>query len=374
MNERFRKALVAGLAVSLAWSLRGQFGHLKGAMIPGAILAFVLAGLSGKRGWHHSLGRALTLGALGFSLGGHMSYGKLFEAVSQAGSLGEVLKEFFLIFSTGVLWGGLGGTFLGFAFCEKKLGKSDFFLGLSLFLLWFVPLGILNLETLDRPLYALGLALIVFYNAAVKKSVNVRILTFHGMFGFGSAFFLSALLLHGGAQGLIPGPFRWWAYRDQILGFTGGFWIAYAAYGLAEPEEDDASVFGRLGLGIFISLIPFLCLLNVILFWHKKNLLPGFAAWLATAWSACLFLSLVALLRKAPAEAFRMPGLRRLALGAWFYAIPGISLLAIFKELAVFGPSAWQGAYTVFIFQNVILAPVAVRYFFRSLDSRDTCR
>jgi hypothetical protein len=45
--NRVGRSLFVALAVGLAWGIRGDFGHLVGAMYPGAILGLGLAYVSG---------------------------------------------------------------------------------------------------------------------------------------------------------------------------------------------------------------------------------------------------------------------------------------------------------------------------------------
>ena len=47
--DRIGRSLFVALAVGLAWGIRGDFGHLVGAMYPGAVLAMALAYVSGQR-------------------------------------------------------------------------------------------------------------------------------------------------------------------------------------------------------------------------------------------------------------------------------------------------------------------------------------
>ena len=49
LADRIGRSLFVALAVGLAWGIRGDFGHLVGAMYPGAVLAMALAYVSGQR-------------------------------------------------------------------------------------------------------------------------------------------------------------------------------------------------------------------------------------------------------------------------------------------------------------------------------------
>ena len=47
--DRLGRSLFVALAVGLGWGIRGDFGHIIGAMYPGAALGLALAYVSGQR-------------------------------------------------------------------------------------------------------------------------------------------------------------------------------------------------------------------------------------------------------------------------------------------------------------------------------------
>ena len=49
LADRTMRSLFVALAVGLGWGIRGDFGHLVGAMYPGAALGLGLAYVSGQR-------------------------------------------------------------------------------------------------------------------------------------------------------------------------------------------------------------------------------------------------------------------------------------------------------------------------------------
>lgn len=68
---------VCGLAMAVAWGIRGQYGHERGVMIPGVLgaLAVVLVTPDArKRSRMPALGIA---GGLGMAIGGVLSYGSI---------------------------------------------------------------------------------------------------------------------------------------------------------------------------------------------------------------------------------------------------------------------------------------------------------
>ena len=68
------QTLVVALALSIGWGIRGNFGHEIGAMLPGALVAMAAALLSGRADWQRRVAFFGAAGAIGWSLGGSMSY------------------------------------------------------------------------------------------------------------------------------------------------------------------------------------------------------------------------------------------------------------------------------------------------------------
>ena len=99
--------LLAGLAMSLGWGIRGDYGHEAGAMLPGALVALACALGAGRADW---LGRASVLamlGALGWAFGGQMSYGIVIGYTGDA-AFANVLYGLASLFLIGALWGAIG--------------------------------------------------------------------------------------------------------------------------------------------------------------------------------------------------------------------------------------------------------------------------
>ncbi|MCC6389759.1 MAG: hypothetical protein IT167_04075, partial [Bryobacterales bacterium] len=67
--------LLCGLAHSIGWGIRGNWGHEYGAMIPGALSAIAACLVSGREDWRRRVVHFAFFGAMGWSFGGSMSYG-----------------------------------------------------------------------------------------------------------------------------------------------------------------------------------------------------------------------------------------------------------------------------------------------------------
>lgn len=341
--------------MSLAWSLRGQFGHLKGGAIPGVVAA--LMPLMLIRGpWLSSTGLALVLSAIGFSLGGHMSYGRLVEFVHQT-DLPDCLPQLWKLFLIGGLWGGLGATFLGFGFSEKPFTRRDFLLILAVLIFWFLTLGIFNLETKDVLILYSGFATLQFYNWRCKKSKNVLDYGFGCFLGFGASFSAAVLLLNFGERGWLPGVWKWWGLRDQIIGFLGGL-VLWTITDRCDRHrswpalEHDTVSLHQLGI-IFISIvIPVVNTFNVGMHWfsHRpfSQLEIGWIILTSFLFAGLLFIFL------NRSNLFSIH-LERTLVWITIFFMWYMSLIAIAKEMVPQGVTRYETAYLLFICDSAIL-------------------
>src|SRR5882757_905943 len=77
LGDRLGRSLFVALAVGLGWGIRGDFGHLIGAMYPGAALALGMAFVSGQRSLFLWMPILAAVSGLAIGSGGMMSYGIL---------------------------------------------------------------------------------------------------------------------------------------------------------------------------------------------------------------------------------------------------------------------------------------------------------
>lgn len=107
-------------------------------MLPGALAAIVVCLLSGRQDWRERVGYFACFGALGWALGGSMSYMQVI-AYTQSGHAPSQYYGFYALFAIGFLWAALGGaaTALPATFDRKSL--CEIFDPLTLLLaLWVV--------------------------------------------------------------------------------------------------------------------------------------------------------------------------------------------------------------------------------------------
>ncbi len=106
--------VATGLALSIGWGIRGNFGHEFGALLPGALASLTAVLASGRRDWQPRVLWAGFLGAVGWSWGGSISYMQVI-AYTHSGHSGTIVYGFACLFVIGFLWAAPGGAGLGIA-------------------------------------------------------------------------------------------------------------------------------------------------------------------------------------------------------------------------------------------------------------------
>jgi hypothetical protein len=335
--------------MSLAWSLRGQFGHLKGALIPGVLAAVAAVLVDPSQETRRAFGLSVILSGIGFSVGGHLAYGEAIQSLLASQNLEAAVPELVRISLVGAVWGGIGFSFLGFGLSEKSFERRDLAFLLGLAALWLVPLGLFNLEAFDLALFAAGFLLIHAYNSLLKRSRVLSLLGIGGAIGFGLSFLLAVSLLVAGERGLLAGPWPWWRLRDQILGFTGGLslWLLLERISrqrlLPVPlgREKTNLVLNKLGFLFFLVFVPGINKLGVFTYWTAK------LSFLQALLFDLPFLGALAV--------FSVFAFRKFIFSTLFF-VWYLSVLAIAKEMLVYGLARWEPAYTGFLLLGALLS------------------
>lgn len=342
------------LLMSLAWPLRGQFGHLPGAMIAGTAAALIpLIVFRGR--WLAAAGLALIMSALGFAIGGHLGYGKLFESVEVFAGPGAAwdLMQLFLI---GGIWGGIGGTLMGFAFSEKTFCRLDFLVLVGVSAVWYLLIAFVDIEALSLFFFYAGFAIFHVYNFRNKKSEVVTLLGFGSFIGFALAFTASALLLHAGHKGILPGP-GWWVLRDQVIGLVGGFflWLIFSRMDRGEMYPSlmhDVAGLHQIGCIFMIAVVPGVNLVNVLMYWKESGVLLMHQIWFLIAVPSASAFYVYHLLKSRDGFSIRLE-LTLYRLTIFFFWL--LSLTAVAKETFMYGLTRWETAYSQFFISTFAL-------------------
>ncbi|MHC4542094.1 MAG: hypothetical protein ACYS74_20285 [Planctomycetota bacterium] len=118
-NRKFMGVLLSGLAMSVGWGFRGDYGHEAGAMVPGALLGLAICLASGRQDWWRRSTIMAMCGAIGWAFGGQMSYGRVIGYTASS-SLPDVAYGYASLFLIGGLWGGIGAAILSLSVTESR--------------------------------------------------------------------------------------------------------------------------------------------------------------------------------------------------------------------------------------------------------------
>ena len=129
--------ILSGLAMSVGWGFRGDYGHEAGAMVPGALLGLSICLASGRRDWWHRSTIMAMCGAVGWAFGGQMSYGRIIGYTASS-SLPDVAYGYGCLFLVGGLWAGIGSAILALSVTQSRSYLESFAGPLAaLWLVWF---------------------------------------------------------------------------------------------------------------------------------------------------------------------------------------------------------------------------------------------
>ena len=266
-NSGILSILVVALSMGTAWAIRGQFGHEHGAAWAGAIGSLSTLLVMKRTDWIKK-GLIVTLaGALGWGLGGMMSYG-LLVGYGHGNDYGNVLYGLVMLFLVGGLYGFMGGGFFGVALSDTKRNVIhwvnlilEMTVGGIVFYFFLVEQFEWHVNPPRSEIWAvcLGISVALAWNMIRHKNyaaLRVAIFTCFGA-GFGFAFgnFLQVL----GRVSEIH--FNFWNVMEYSLGFFGGIGLAYGTFTSKwEQEAQDEFVTTKqiFSLVMLVGIIPFI--------------------------------------------------------------------------------------------------------------------
>ena len=273
LADRIGRSLFVALAVGLAWGIRGDFGHLVGAMFPGACLGLGFAYVSGQRSLFRWMPIVAALAALGIATGGSMSYGIL-HGYAKSDTLVNYGYGFLTLFLQGSAWGTFGGALVGLVL-ERKPMRTGEWLG------WLGTIFVGGWLTVWLVVTVLGFHInpprnnssIAFMGAAAaqigwlvlnKKSSGLRGAVL-GYVGFGLGMAGGRLL--GNLATVLQEPLDFsintWNVMEVSCGFIGGLIFTFGMVNRAypdPPEEENIPLVSVYGILYVLGLIPL---------WHR---------------------------------------------------------------------------------------------------------
>ncbi len=239
--------LITGLALGLAWAVRGHFGHWWGAAWSGAIGAFALILSIGKIDWIKRAPVLALLSAIGWGFGGIMSYGIL-VGYCRSISVFNSAYGYAMLFVVGGLYGFVGGGLFGLGLSSNEKQKTDWLrLLLEMFVLgylayWFI---IIEMEWLMTPPRdeswaicfgsASALAWFMFRNG----KINALRVALYSAIGAGIGFSLGNFFQTLGSVSGVN--YNWWNVMEFTLGFCGGIGMAYGVVTSSWTEKIEES-------------------------------------------------------------------------------------------------------------------------------------
>ncbi len=270
-----RSAFVA-LAVGLGWGIRGDFGHLIGAMYPGACLALGLAYVSRQRSLFLWMPVIAALSAIGIGSGGTMSYGIL-HGYAQSDTFINYSYGFLTLFLQGAAWGTFGGAMVGLVL-EREPMKTGQWLGLIGSVLaggWFASLIVVTWLGFDiNP--PRNNTSITFFGAALAQLVwlawNRKWSGFRGgllgYLGFGLG--MSGGRLLGNIANVLQTTsldftINHWNVMEVSCGLIGGFIFAFGMLKYAYPSPPERENYG------WASVLSMIYVLGIIPLWHRLS-------------------------------------------------------------------------------------------------------
>ena len=247
MNKKnfYSNLLIAGMSLGTAWAIRGQFGHEQGAAWAGAIGGAAIIALARRGDWYQKIFPATLAAAVGWGIGGIMSYG----AVVGYGRGTDFLNVYYglaMLFVIGGLYGFIGGGLFGLVLSGSETHKIKWHALIVEMVVWAIIIYFFLIEQwgwLMTPprseLWAacLGMALaLTWFLWRHGHRAAIRVAVFSGLgggFGFAFGNFLQVL----GTVSEVH--FNFWNVMEYSVGFFGGLGMAYGTFTAEWPASDE---------------------------------------------------------------------------------------------------------------------------------------
>jgi hypothetical protein len=289
VRDRLGRSLFVAAAVGLAWGVRGDYGHVVGAMYPGAVLGLAWVAVAGAPALLPRMPVIAGLTAAAVGAGGTMSYGIL-HGYAQADTLPNYAYGLACLFLQGGCWGTFGGCLAGLL-CERRPVRTGDWLGLIGSVAvggWAATAMIVdglgfrvNPPRNDITVAFLGAAVGQFlWLAGAGRPAGLRGAAY-GFAGFGLGMAGGRVLANAAVH--LEGwgyTVNHWNVMEVACGFVGGGVFAWGMLGLGRVEPaGEAGEFRR------PALLGAVLTLGVIPVWHRlwrvPEKLPGWPKTLA---------------------------------------------------------------------------------------------
>lgn len=269
-SDRFCRSLFVACAVGLAWGIRGSFGHVVGAMYPGAVLAMGFCFVSGQKSMFRWMPILAGLTAILIGQGGRMSYGIL-HGYAKSDTLVNYSYGFLTLLLQGGCWGVFAGAVFGLVLERVRMTMEEWIrLIISVLAIGWVTYAIvvdllgfhINPPRSDLSIGFIGGAIGLFVWLIKHKryhGIKGGVLAF---VGFGLGMTIGRLL--DNLSRLLPEglDINGWSVMETSCGFIGGFIFTWGMLGPKFPEPAVGNRFfllsSNFGAVIALGAIPYL--------------------------------------------------------------------------------------------------------------------
>lgn len=262
--------LIVGMTLGTTWAIRGQFGHEQGAAWAGGVGAVCILLMSNRQDWYNKLFKAGLAAAIGWGLGGMMSYG-IVVGYGKGSEFINVYYGMLMLFVIGGLYGFIGGGLFGLVLTDNVKNKvkwSYLMIGMVVSGLVTYFFMVMQWEWLMTPprsevwAVCLGMAFFLTWFLVSHKFYSaLRVAAFAGLgggFGFAFGNFLQVL---GNTTDI---HFNFWNVMEYSLGFFGGVGMAYGTFTSRWEDAEERPVSSNIiPVVLLVLFIPYVV-------WHQS--------------------------------------------------------------------------------------------------------
>ncbi len=228
--------IIVGMTLGTTWAIRGQFGHEQGAAWAGAVGAISILLIAKRQDWYSKLFKATLAAAIGWGLGGMMSYGRV-VGFGRGVEFVNVYYGLLMLFVIGGLYGFIGGGLFGLTLSDSKKNKvkwPQLLSGMTAAGLITYFFLIMQWEWLMTPprsevwAVCFGMAFfMLWFLINNKNNAALRVAIFSGLGGGVGFAFGNFLQVMGNVAEI---QFNFWNVMEYSLGFFGGIGMAYGTF------------------------------------------------------------------------------------------------------------------------------------------------
>ncbi|MCB0628749.1 MAG: hypothetical protein R2824_21985 [Saprospiraceae bacterium] len=241
-RSTLRILFFTGLVLGLGWAIRGVFGHWWGASWAGGMGTMALLFMIRNPNWLQRLPTISVLGAIGWGVGGIMSYG-IVIGYCRATDFGNSWYGYSMLAVIGGLYGFIGGGLPALAMESRKDQKPDWprlLVEMSVIGYLTYWLLITEMEWYMTPprsedwAVSFGASFALAWYAYRNKFYNTLRVAAYAALGAGFGFSFGNFIQTMGAVSGVS--YNWWNVMEFALGFFGGLGMAYGVMRSSWPE------------------------------------------------------------------------------------------------------------------------------------------